>query len=64
MAPNMNGIGTKTEGRLNFEILLIASLRLSLFPLFTRLAFAGAAPLSLHFLILIRPLRESDLNPA
>ena len=54
--------GRTDDGRLNFEIPLIASLP-SL--LFTRLAFAGAAPpLSLHFLILIRPLRESDLNPA
>ena len=38
----MNGIGTQTDGRLNFEIPLIASLSL----LFTRLAFAGAALLS------------------
>ena len=43
----MNGIGRQTDGRLNFEIPLIASLSL----LFTRLAFAGAATLSLPLFI-------------
>ena len=64
----MNGIGTQTDGRadgrgrLNFEIPLIASLSLS--PLHPSGVCRCGSSLSLHFLILIRPLRESDLNPA